>query len=167
MYTVGEVVNYGVMGVMRITDVTEETLQDVTKKYYVLEELRGDGSSKIFVPLDNERLVASIRPLISKIEAQELLEEIKDLAEVDWHRDNRVRTERFREIIESCDRRMILSMIKTVISKAHEREAEGKKGFISDTNMMNKAKKMLYSELAYVLELPYSEAAEHFDAFFG
>ena len=166
MYTVGELVTYGALGVMRISDIREETVQDITRSYYILEQIKGDDGSKTYVPVDNERLVAAMRPLISADEAHSLCEKIKELPLLEISKDNRARTEKFRAVIESGDREAMLSMIKTVRAMAREREAVGKKGYISDTNMQNKAAKILYSELSYVLGVPESEMSAYLEPYF-
>ena len=38
MYGIGDKVVYGALGVMEITDITDQTVGDVTRRYYVLKE---------------------------------------------------------------------------------------------------------------------------------
>ena len=38
MYSIGEKVVYGAMGVMEIVDLAEQTIGDVARKYYVMKE---------------------------------------------------------------------------------------------------------------------------------
>ena len=38
MYSIGDKVVYGALGVMEIVDITDQTVGDLTKKYYVMKE---------------------------------------------------------------------------------------------------------------------------------
>ncbi|MBQ7333129.1 MAG: hypothetical protein IJW38_02130, partial [Clostridia bacterium] len=113
-----------------------------------------------YVPCDNEKLVALMRPLISRDAAIELVE--KNIEPAHWDKDNRVRAKKFREMIESSDLEKIISVIKAVYENSKERESLGKKSFILDTGIMQKAEKRLYSELSRALGITEDEASSLF-----
>ena len=78
MHKVGEKIMYGANGLMEIVDVRTETIADEPRKYYVLQELNSRSASQTFVPVDNKKLVASMRPLLTKSEIEQLLAKAKD-----------------------------------------------------------------------------------------
>ena len=59
MFRVGECVIYGSSGACRIADVRQESFTGAPREYYVLVPL--SGGSSVFVPTDNEQLVARMR----------------------------------------------------------------------------------------------------------
>lgn len=157
MLSIGEKIVYGSSGVMQIVDIREELVGDTKHEYYVLREVNSSSASQTFVPKANKKLVESMRPLLTKDEVMDIIKRIKDIPEVEWQNDNRVRSEHFRSIIESGDREEILSLIKTVYENGKRRSEEGKKNYLADENFMRKAEKLLYSEFSVVLGIPENE----------
>lgn len=154
---------YGATGLMRIVDIREETILDEARKYYVLEELGARSASKTFVPVDNKKLVSSMRPLLTKAEIEELLTKIKEnrLSGVEWHNDNRMRSEQFKRIMESGDREAIISIIRSVYENGVKRQQEGKKNFLTDENLMRKAERLIAVEFAEVLGISEDDVSEY------
>lgn len=151
MHKIGERVVYGSFGVMEIVDVREEKVLDFIRKYYVLEPISGGNGSQTFVPVENEKLVANMRPLLTKEEVLEFIRSMDSLPMAEWIQDNRARSERFKATIESGDRAGMISMIKLVKATGVRRAAEGKKNYLADENAMHKAEKLLFSEIAAVM----------------
>ena len=129
MHKVGEKIMYGASGLMEIVDVREEVIADEARSYYVLRELNAKSTSQTFVPVENKKLVGLMRPLMTRDEIEELLLKAREnrLSELDWHHDNRMRSERFKKIIESGDREGILSLIKAVYENGVKCQKEGRK----------------------------------------
>ena len=160
MHKIGERVIYGANGVMQIVDIREEMIADTKKTYYVLVSPNSSADAHTFVPVDNERLVSSMRPLLTKEEAMDMIHRIKSIPEAEWQSDNRSRSESFRAIIESGDREGMIAVIKAVYENGLKRQEEGKKNFLADESLMKKAERVLYSELALVLEIPEDEVSD-------
>lgn len=163
MHKVGEKIMYGGTGLMEIVDVREETVADTPRKYYVLRELHSKSTSQIYVPVDNKKLVASMRPLITRREIDELLLKAKEnkLSSIEWQQDNRVRSETFKKIIESGDREGILSLIRTVYENGQKRQEAGKKNYLADENLMRKAERLIAEEFSEVLDIPEEEVSDY------
>ena len=160
MHGIGEKIVYGGAALMEIIDVREESFSDIPRKYYVLRELSSSAKSQTFIPVDNEKLTALMYPVISKNEAEALLSRVSSIQCLEWHHDNRIRAEKFREIIESGNREEIIALIKTVHEKSRLNKKEGKKNSLSDEKALKKAENLLYSELAEVLGITEAEAAD-------
>lgn len=160
MHSVGEKIVYGGAGLMEIVDVREECFADIPRKYYVLRELASSSDSQTFVPVDNEKLTASMYPILTKEEAHTLLSRINSIPCLEWHSDNRIRAEKFKSIIDSGDREKLISLIKTVHEENSRRRKEGKKNSLADENALRKAERLLYSELAEVLGADENEISQ-------
>ncbi len=151
-FSIGEMIVYGSVGVVKIIDIREECITDTPREYYVLCDVCSRADSQIFVPTDNEKLVSTMRKLISREEAEALLAiPESELPKIEWKRDSRARMEYFRGIIESGDHKTMIAMINAIRRAGEARHAEGKKNFLSDENMLHKAEQLLDAEFNIVL----------------
>ena len=160
MYSIGEKVVYGAMGVMEIVDVTEQIIGDVARKYYVLKEYASQSASFTYVPVDNEMLTSQLQPLLTKEEIVAAIKEAKATQPIAWIEENRARSEAYKRILATADRVQLLAMIRMVYETGLRREAEGKKNFVADENVMRKAQKNISTEFALVLGIPEGEVLE-------
>lgn len=160
MYAIGERVVYGALGVMEIVDIADQTVGDVTRKYYVMKEYSSSSNSLTYVPLENEALVSQIKPLLSKDEIVATVRAAKASPLIEWVEENRARSEMYKSILASADRARILSMIQTVYMTGLRREEEGKKNYIADENTMKRAQKVIALEFSLVLGISEDEVPE-------
>ena len=160
MYSICNKVMYGASGVMTVIDIRDESFGDSSRSYYVLRPTTSRTESFTFVPTDNERLVASMRYLLSGDEIGDLLKSAADIPAVDWIPENRARQEFYKKITESGDLRLMIAMIHRVLECGRLREAEGKKNFVSDENAKAKAERLIASEIAVVLDITEDEARQ-------
>ena len=159
MHKIGDKVMYGAAGVMTIVDIREESIGDVSRSYYVLRPTCTNSDSFTFVPTDNERLVSFMRPLLSREEILALIHTCGDIQPLDWVNENRARQEYFKRVMESGDRARIIAMIHAINEHGKQREAEGKKNFLSDENAKTKAERLLFSEISVVFDIPEDQVA--------
>ena len=160
MYGIGDKIVYGAQGVMEIVDITDQTVGDITRKYYVLKEYASPSSSLTYVPLDNEALVSQLQPLLTKEEITNAVKTAKNSPPLEWVEENRARSEMYKRILATADRAKMLSMIRSVYETGIRREEEGKKNYIADENIMKKAQKMINAEFSLVLGISEEEVAE-------
>ncbi len=160
---IGDKVLYGANGVMTIVDIREESVADVCRNYYVLSSALGKNESLTFVPADNEKLSGLMYPLMSESEIYSLLHRAKSITPMDWIKENRARQDAFKRVTESGDREKMVAMILAIEENAARRESEGKKSFLTDENAKLKAKRLLYSEIAVVLNIPEEEVGALID----
>lgn len=158
MYQVGDTVVYGASGVMRIVDIRDESFAGATRTYYVLSGAASNLNSHTFVPIDNEQLTALMRPLTSRAEIDRIIKNPDDYPEPEWVPETRARGERYKAILESGDRGAIIAMIRAIRKTGKRRIEEGKKNYLSDENVMNKALKILGTEFSIVLDIPEPDA---------
>ena len=129
MRKIGENILYGASGVMTIVDIREESIGDVSRRYYVLRSANSRSDSLTFVPADNERLVGAMRSLLSKDELDELIAKVPYIEPCPWIEGNRPRSEAFKQIMDSADREGMVAMIKAIDRHGILRSEEGRKNF--------------------------------------
>lgn len=164
MHKIGDTVLYGTVGVMKIIDIREESAFDTPRTYYVLTDPEGKSGSETLIPTDNKELTSRMRPLLSKEELREVIREGKNMPPEEWVSDNRRRADAYNKIMLSGDRRRIIAMIRAIHEAGLVRAKEGKKNFLSDENIMRKAEKLLFSEIATVMDITESEASDFVEA---
>lgn len=156
MFKKGEVVVYETHGVCRIDDIREEEFRNAVRRYYVLLPIYSDKTT-IYAPVDNEKLF--MRRALTRAEIDELLLDIPT-ATAEFPENENARKEYFRSIIKSGDPRRLAGLIKTLYIKKSEQEAAGRKFHLSDARFMNEAEKLLYEELALVLDIDPEKVVE-------
>ena len=160
MHKIGENVLYGSGGVMTVVDIREESVGDQPRSYYVMRAATGRSESLVFVPTDNEKLTDSMHSLLSREEIESLLSLSVDSSRIEWNDNSRSRTEYFKRIIESGDRSMMLSMIRAIYESGLRRTEAGKKNFLADETVKQKAERLLATEISIVLGITEDEALE-------
>ena len=149
MFSVGEVFVYGSVGVCRIGEICERSCGAEKREYYVLCPIY-DERSTLYVPTDSEALLSHLNPLLTKDAAEELIAYVPKKNPV-WNLNDKERMEEFRKILESGNRREILSMVYMLHKRKKELFACGKRLRSSDESLMQRAEKLLCDEFAYVL----------------
>lgn len=155
MFEIGADVVYGVSGVCHIADIRNETFSDEEKLFYVLNPLSDMGAT-IYVPVDNPKSVSKMKKILTKEEVYDLIHSMPD-KEVFDEQNNKIRKDMFSQIIKNGDRNELIKLIKTVYAEKKEREKQGKKMWAYDETAMKKAEKILYEEIATVLDIKYEE----------
>lgn len=161
MFNIGDTVVYGINGVFVIEDIRKERVLGENHNYYVLKEICGKRDSLLYVPTDNEALISTLRYPISYDDATRLIEEIESVPEAEWQKDSRGRINHFKSIISEGDHRGIISVIKSIWKNGERRRAEGKKSYLMDETTLQKAERILYSELSIALGIPEDEVLSH------
>lgn len=159
MFVRGERVVYGCHGVCVVCDIEAKKVNKKTMEYYVLEPVEQPGT-RFYVPSRNETAVAKMQPLLSKRELDEILTSgaVKDDT---WINDENLRKQRYRELITSMDRVALLSMVHNLYKHKAQQLAAGHKFHICDENFLRDAKKLIDSEISYVLGIPQSEVEDY------
>ncbi|MBO5939073.1 MAG: CarD family transcriptional regulator [Clostridia bacterium] len=153
MFEIGSYVSYRAEGVCMISDIREERFGALgaMAKYYILSPV-GDEKSTVFVPMDNERLLSMMRPLLSADEILQMVEELRD-ERMEWIEESRARNARFREIFADGDRKQLIVLLNTVAEHSEMIRQLGKKVGSTDENAMYRAKTMLFEEFSMTTDL--------------
>lgn len=151
-FNINDNVIYGNNGVCVVSDICEKTFNDEERRYYILKPVYRTGSI-LYVPVDNEMLIAKIKRVLTKKEIMDIIDAIPNDATI-WIDDNNERKIVYRDIISSGDRHKIICLIKTLYARRNELAQIGRKLHQSDEHYFREAEKILYDEFALVLELP-------------
>lgn len=158
MFNIGEYIVYGVNGVCRVEEIGPMSLNGVEsdKVYYTLLPLYTRGS-RVFTPVDNQKVV--MRPVISKQEACQLIDDMQSIDEIEVV-DDKHRELAYKEAVKSCDCRELIRIINTALKRKEERLAQGKKMSACDERYLKQALDTLYGEFAISLKIEKGEVQD-------
>lgn len=158
MFQVDDYVVYGGNGVCRVVDVGTVNMDGISRDrlFYTLEPVYSK-SSVVYTPVDNQKVI--IRRILSRNEADELIEDIPNIQVIQADSDKR-REEIFKEFLKKYDCRCWVQIIKTLYRRNEDRLAQGKKITGTDERYLHTAEEGLYSELAIPLEIPKDEVED-------
>ncbi|MBR0149197.1 MAG: CarD family transcriptional regulator [Lachnospiraceae bacterium] len=165
MYQVGDYVVKVNHGVCRVEDIVE--LEGMTgdkgKRYYLMVP-RDDKSSKLYVPVEGKN--DNIREVMSADEAEAFIKRIPDIA-IAVIESDKLREQEYKAAIRSGSPDKLVSIIKNICRRNIEREEQGKKNTTVDERYFKQAENILFSELAFALDIEKSEMGDHIgeDAF--
>lgn len=147
-------------GICHIDEIRTEDFGGMgEKRYYVMHSLH-DAASVIFVPMDSERLVGSMFPLMSA-EAIDVTIKQADREEIEWISDNKQRAAHFNEVIKTGNRLEIHKIFRTLSLLKKETEAHKKKFYASDERVLTLAGKIVTDEMSFVLGIEAKEVVPY------
>ena len=150
MYQIGDLILYGGTGVCRVTDIIlrKTGRTEPERQYYVLEPLYQKGT--ITTPVDNDKVFT--RPVISRDEAMELIDQIPTIEAHAYHNQNLQQLENhYRAEMRGLDCLSLLRVTMSAYRKKVEREQKKLKFGAVDRRYMERAENLLYGELAVAL----------------
>lgn len=152
MFAAGDYIVYGSAGICQVMGVTTMDVDGFPRDrlYYVLRP-DGQRDGKIFAPVDNKKTV--MRKVMTKTDAESLITEIPKIETLDIA-DDKLREEKYKECLRSCESREMIRIIKTIYLRKKERFAKGKKVTATDERYLKQAEEKLYSELSMLLGVP-------------
>lgn len=156
MFKIGDVVLYGIQGICKITGIEVKQLGKTALDYYALTPIYNENTV-LFVPIDNEKLTSKMQNILTKQQAKQLIEKASGTAVLEIC-DEAAKREQYREILSSGNRELLMSLIKTIRLERAERSKINKKLNMSDEQTLYKAERLLFNEIAYVLDIEPQEA---------
>lgn len=149
MFQVGEYIIYGNSGVCRVEKIGSMEIGGVSsdRLYYTLVPVY-ENKSTIYTPVDNEKV--TMRPIITKDEAYELIDNIKLLDSLSVE-DDREKEQVFKEAFHKRDCEELVRIIKMLYEDKQQRLTQGKKNTSSNERYFKLAEDGLYGELAIAL----------------
>ena len=159
MFKPGDDIVYGVNGVCRVESVGSLDMPGAKKDriYYTLVPYHG-GNGKIFTPADNEKVI--IRSVISKDEAMDIINNIKDIGTLSL-KDDKKRECDYKEAINKCDCRELVKLIKTIYLRRQQRVSAGRRSTSEDEKYLSLAEERLYGEFAVTLGIKKEEVKDY------
>jgi len=156
MFHIGEFVVNTNNGICEINDIVTMNMSGSDKEYYLLVPI-AEQTAKVYIPVD----MASqrIRLAMSKKDALELIESIKDIDEA-YIENEKEREKTYKEALNSRDPKRLVGIIKTLYLRRQERVEAGKKNTAVDERYFKLAENHLHSELAFALQVDKEKMQE-------
>lgn len=151
MFNVGDLVIYSTHGICQIDKISDKTMSDVTRQYYVLHPV-DDPSLKISTPVDHAPSV--MQNIMKKDEAEALLEQFKEPSKR-WNENNNQRSNSFAATIRKGDRNEIASIANTLMRREKLLELNGKTLGARDNTILADIQNNLFNEMALSLNTTY------------
>ncbi len=151
MFSVNEKIHYGGSGVCIIQEIATMRFGRTRERYYVLKPVY-QNSSLIYVPVDNEALVSKMRPVLTRQEVDDLIDEMPSV-ETAWEEDSQQRKLNFDALLRSNQCRDLVVLIKTLQEHKVVRAKLGKTLHVSDETYLREAQRLLFDEFAGPLGL--------------
>ncbi len=159
MYQIGELIIYGTEGVCRVDAVGPLKLRGGRKdvSYYTLSPLYQSG--QIYAPVDTK---VSNRPVMSRSEAQALIERIPDTPiEIYENNNPRLLGEHYQLYLNSSDSMDLVRLLRAIYAKGRKAAEHGRKLSQVDVRSKDRAEKLLHGELAASLEIPLDSVKDY------
>jgi len=156
MYQTGDKVLYGIHGVCTVTDREHRIMDRKETVYLVLEPLTQLGA-RYLVPAHNEAAIRKLQPLLNG-EAYEKLLSSGEIRTDCWINGDSLRKQRYRELLSSADRKLLLQMLCSLYRYRAAQQEAGKKLHMCDESFLQDAEKLLGSELSVILDMTIQEA---------
>lgn len=155
MFHKGEKIIYGSKGVFEVMDITTIQTEGVPgdRLYYVLRPLNV-SDSRTYTPVDNDRVV--MRPLISRPEAEHLIDEIPEIEELNVPSEKQ-REQTYKDCIRTANCREYIRIIKTLNHRKIARLNRGKKITATDERYLKQAEDALFSEFSVLFSVPQED----------
>lgn len=147
MFEIGDYVLNATNGICKIKEIVEMDMSGENKSYFLLRPIE-EVNDKVFIPVDNA--AKRIRKIISKTEAQDIIDSIPSIEELPI-RSEKERETCYKEAVRSCEPQKIVSLLKCLHNRSIERQQNGKKNTAVDERYFKMAENNLHSELAFVL----------------
>lgn len=156
----GETVVYGASGVCVIEDIRDISFyHESPQKYYVMKQLFVKQAQVMYVPYDNEKCKAKIRPVMSKEEAMELIYSI-DISDTNWIDDRLKRKNIYGSMITKGEHKEIIQVINNLYAQQQRLEDSGKTLNQQDEKMLFDARHRIDAEFAVALDIDPSEVED-------
>ncbi len=156
MYEVGDLIIYGSTGVCEVMDISQ--LTDKEQKFYVLKPLY--QSCIISTPVDTTKVL--MRPIISKCEAEQLVDTIPSIQVEAYHNNDLRQLEgHYKDSMKACDCMELLELSMSIYEKQQDAKLQKRKLGIVDERYMRRAEELLFGELSAALGIPKNEVSEY------
>ncbi len=163
MFQVGDLVLYGTTGVCRVMEIAKKDLtgKGNAQLYYHLSPLY--QTCMISAPVDSEKIF--IRPIISRKEAEKLIDQIPALREENYETGAaRELTEKYEAAINTHDCRILIQLISSINAKKLALEQQKRKFSALDERYMRRAEDLLHGELAAALGIAKNEVPSYIES---
>ena len=156
MFQAGDLLVYGTTGVCRVLSIDRRqewvgsTRQE--RLYYQLKPIYQGGL--IYTPVDNDKV--SMRPIISRQEAEDLISEIPTLHPAACRASTtQALTQLYQASLRQHNCRSLVELAMSIHAKRRQAESQNRRLGMVDERYLKQAEQLLFGELAAALEIPY------------
>lgn len=161
MFSVGDRIVYGSMGVCTVTDIGLPDVPGATRECYVLRP-HYVANSKVYAPIEDNPV--RMRALLTARQAEELVESLPGIPTFPKGDNRQELYETCKAAIRSADSFLLAKLVKT-LHENRRRLVEMKKTVPStEKEYHDTAEKMLHGEIAAALDIPLGEVEEYISA---
>ena len=161
MFQAGDLLVYGTTGVCRVLSIDrrQERVGSTRQErlYYQLKPIYQGGL--IYTPVDNDKV--SMRPIISRQEAEDLISEIPTLHPAACRASTtQALTQQYQSSLRQHDCRSLVELAMSIHAKRRQAESQNRRLGMVDERYLKRAEDQLYGELAAVLGLERGGVAD-------
>lgn len=159
VYQVGDIILYGRTGVCQVTGIASiKSPGENAKLCYMLKPLY--QTCTISTPVDNDKVF--MRPVISKADAQRLIDGIPRIHAEAYHNRNLPQLkDHYRSVLDSHDCGDILALTLSIYAKKKLAEAHKRKVGAVDERFLREAEDLLFGEFSVALDIPRDEVQSY------
>jgi len=157
----GDYVKYSSNGVCLIEDLKIMKSPATGKQtyFYILKPTSGNTST-IYAPVDNEQILARMRPILSKKEIDNLIYSVR-VSGLQWIDDRKERMKYFKASIINGNIEDLLKIISSIYIKKRELETENKRLSATDDGILKQAESIVNNEFSFALKLSGNQIGEY------
>jgi Transcriptional regulators, similar to M. xanthus CarD len=158
-FEINDHVIYGGNGVCLVEDIcTLDSVADDARLYYRLKPLY-EKDSVVYAPVDN--IKSTLRELLSRDEIISLLQDLPNLETIQFKSERTVDSE-YKCVLQSYAGCEILRVLKTAFTRIKIRKEKNKKTVVVDERYFQRAKNLLFGEMAVVFQTSKEQVCEIF-----
>lgn len=156
MFEQGNYIMYSNYGACLVGEVIEKMIDKEKKMYYILKPIN-DTRSKIMTPIDNTKV--KMRAIMTPEEAANVFALIPN-HDATRILDKKMREQVYSKILKEGDPNELVEIINALIIEENEKTVEGKNISATDRKYLERAEKLLYSELSVSLNVKVEQIKE-------
>lgn len=159
MFELNDVVLYGTQGVCKVEEICDKKIGGIIIQYYVLRPVSGTNIT-CYVPVKNEKLVAKMRPVLSRDQVENIIDSTSDIDTI-WIPDDNARKAAYQQIIYDGDRTQLVALMKTLYIHQHNQVEQGKRLHFADEQLFKEAQKLICDEFGFALNISPQQVVDY------
>ena len=148
MFQTGDTVMHPTAGVCRIIDIRRENFSGELLPYYVITPVYDGVNSRLFVPVDSDKIV--LRRLLSASQIDAILASVPT-AKDRWSAS----------LLRTGDHAAIVKMIAQMFRYKEQLQKKGKKLHQSDERLLRQAQTLIHQEFSFALGLEEADTIRY------
>lgn len=159
MFKIDEYIMCARNGVCRVMGIVIPDIRrdNNTSQYYKLQPIY-DNKSIVYIPVNSDKII--MRELISKENAKDLINNINLIEELSFA-DDKIREQRYKEIIHTYKCKEIIKIVKTLYSRKKKNSVEKSRNTTIDNKYLKLAEDYLLGELSISLNISREEVENY------